>query len=555
MSDFNVYERLPIFRLQEIIGVTQLETVQNILETIGNETFNSSLIFTKSFLASYARSNLNVKYLFTHEGFDDLINTLSDTEVCELAGQLNILDGLSGKEDFLRLSKVLIKNKESRRVLATFFGLSEFINYDGDAMQFPSSINFCAEPKPYKPLKDYQFEVYFQSNKKLENRNSRFILQMPTGSGKTRTAIEIVCDYLNKHPDGSVVWLAHSTELCDQASECFNEIWPHLAQRNLFFHRHYGIHKLQPIADRKIGFLCSSFQSLLSRVEKNPESLNGFLGKNRLIVVDEAHKVVAPTYNKVTRALLNDDAAVIGLTATPGRSYGTLNTDIENEELSNFFFNTHVSFNPHGQTAIEYLRKKGVLANAKLESLMISNESISLSKKELDYVSRMFELPPEMLVKLGKSHLRNAEILSKLTELIKHQGYLSTIFFATSLEQSKLICSLLNFMGVKAAHIDGDTPSLVRQESIRQFKLQKINVLCNYEVLSTGFDAPLVDCVFIARPTASVVLYSQMIGRGLRGPAIGGKSKCLIVNVRDNIANLPSIDAMYRIFDEYWNQD
>jgi DNA repair protein RadD len=555
MSNLNIYERLPIFRLQEIIGVTQLETVQNILEIINSETFSSSLIFTKSFLASYAKSNLNIKFLFSYEGLDELINTLSDIEIRELAGQLNVLDGLSTKEDFIRLSKVLIKNKESRRVIATFMGLGEFINYDGDAIQLPASIDFNAASKPYKPLKDYQFEVYFQANKKLENRNSRFILQMPTGSGKTRTAIEIVCEFLNNHPDGSVVWLAHSTELCDQASECFSEIWPHLAKRDLYFHRHYGTYKLQPIADKKIGFLCSSFQSLLSRVEKNPESLNGFLGKNRLIIVDEAHKVVAPTYNKVTRALLNDDAAVVGLTATPGRSYGTLNTDIENEELSNFFFNTHISFNPHGQTAIEYLRSKGVLADARLESLMISNESINLSKKELDYVSRMFELPPEMLVKLGKSHLRNAEILSKLTDLIKRQGCMSTIFFATSLEQSKLICSLLNFMGVKSAHIDGDTPSLVRQESIRQFKSQKINVLCNYEVLSTGFDAPLVDCVFIARPTASVVLYSQMIGRGLRGPAIGGKAKCLIVNVRDNIVNLPSIDAMYRIFDDYWIRD
>jgi DNA repair protein RadD len=555
MSNLNIYERLPIFRLQEIIGVTQLETVQNILEIINSETFSSSLIFTKSFLASYAKSNLNIKFLFSYEGLDELINTLSDIEIRELAGQLNVLDGLSTKEDFIRLSKVLIKNKESRRVIATFMGLGEFINYDGDAIQLPASIDFNAASKPYKPLKDYQFEVYFQANKKLENRNSRFILQMPTGSGKTRTAIEIVCEFLNNHPDGSVVWLAHSTELCDQASECFSEIWPHLAKRDLYFHRHYGTYKLQPIADKKIGFLCSSFQSLLSRVEKNPESLNGFLGKNRLIIVDEAHKVVAPTYNKVTRALLNDDAAVVGLTATPGRSYGTLNTDIENEELSNFFFNTHISFNPHGQTAIEYLRSKGVLADARLESLMISNESINLSKKELDYVSRMFELPPEMLVKLGKSHLRNAEILSKLTDLIKRQGCMSTIFFATSLEQSKLICSLLNFMGVKSAHIDGDTPSLVRQESIRQFKSQKINVLCNYEVLSTGFDAPLVDCVFIARPTASVVLYSQMIGRGLRGPAIGGKAKCLIVNVRDNIVNLPGIDAMYRIFDDYWIRD
>jgi superfamily II DNA or RNA helicase len=164
----------------------------------------------------------------------------------------------------------------------------------------------------------------------------------------------------------------------------------------------------------------------------------------------------------------------------------------------------------------------------------------------------MFELPPELLTRLGKSHLRNAEILNKLVDLVRGGVCKSVIFFATSLEQSRLIASLLNFLGIQACHIDGSTPFLLRQELIKKFKTQKINVLCNYEVLATGFDAPLVDCVFIARPTASVVLYSQMIGRGLRGPAIGGKSQCRIVNVRDNILNLPSIDAMYSIFDEYW---
>jgi superfamily II DNA or RNA helicase len=111
---------------------------------------------------------------------------------------------------------------------------------------------------------------------------------------------------------------------------------------------------------------------------------------------------------------------------------------------------------------------------------------------------------------------------------------------------------LLKFLDIKAEHIDGSTPRAQRENIISRFKNLEINVLCNYEVLSTGFDAPKVDCVFLARPTASVVLYSQMIGRGLRGPAIGGKENCLIVNVKDNFINLPSIDKMYKVFEDYW---
>jgi superfamily II DNA or RNA helicase len=552
MIQNNIYERLPLFKLQEIVGISQLENIRGVLEALNNITLNPELIYTKGFLAAYARSNLNVKYLFSPEGSFELINTLNDEEMMGLAVEISGINLFSSREDFISNAVRLMRKHEYRKPIADFLGLGEFINFDSKVIKLPTSIKYEESLLPYKPLKDYQFEVYFQANEKLGNIDSRFILQMPTGSGKTRTAIEIVCEYLNNHPNGSVIWLAHSTELCDQASECFSEVWPHLAKRPLNFHRHYGNHKLEPIADQKIDFLCSSFQSLLTRVDKNPESLNGFFWDHRLIIVDEAHKVVAPTYQRVTRALLSDGSAVIGLTATPGRSYGALNTNEENRALSDFFFNTHISFNPHGQSAIQYLRNKGVLAHADFEPLMITGENFSLTNKELDYVSRMFELPPELLTRLGKSHLRNAEILNKLVDLVRGEVSKSVIFFATSLEQSRLIASLLNFLGIHACHIDGSTPSLLRQELITKFRTQKINVLCNYEVLATGFDAPLVDCVFIARPTASVVLYSQMIGRGLRGPAIGGKAKCRVVNVRDNILNLPSIDAMYSIFDEYW---
>lgn len=548
----NIYERLPLFKLQEIVGISQLEEVHGVLTALNDNSLNPGLIYTKGFLAAYARSNLNVIYLFTKQGAFELLNTLNDDEASALLSTIGEVIPFFTRDDFIALVARLIRKHEYHKPIAEFLGLGEFINHDSKVVQLPSSIRYELTQIPYKPLKDYQFEVYFKANEKLANIDSRFILQMPTGSGKTRTAIEIVCEYLNNHPNGSVIWLAHSTELCDQASECFCEVWPHLAKRPLNFYRHYGPHKLEPIADKKIDFLCSSFQSLLTRVDKNPESLNGFFGTDRLIIVDEAHKVVAPTYQRVTRALLIDGAAVIGLTATPGRSYGHLNTNEENRALSDFFFNTHISFNPQGQTAINYLRGKGVLAFAKFEPLIISSQDLILTSKEKDYVSKMFELPPDLLTRLGKSHLRNAEILNKLLDLTRSNLSKSIIFFATSLEQSKLISSLLNFMGVHACHIDGSTPSLLRQDLINKFRSQEINVLCNYEVLATGFDAPLVDCVFIARPTASVVLYSQMIGRGLRGPAIGGKTNCRIVNVRDNILNLPGIDAMYSIFDEYW---
>ena len=77
--------------------------------------------------------------------------------------------------------------------------------------------------------------------------------------------------------------------------------------------------------------------------------------------------------------------------------------------------------------------------------------------------------------------------------------------------------------------------------------------MCNYGVLSTGFDDPQIDVVFMARPTNSIVLYSQIIGRGLRGPVIGGTDYCEIYTVFDNILDLPENNEIYSYFDEYFD--
>ena len=97
-------------------------------------------------------------------------------------------------------------------------------------------------------------------------------------------------------------------------------------------------------------------------------------------------------------------------------------------------------------------------------------------------------------------------------------------------------------------------PQSRRHEILNSFRDGNISLLSNYGVLSTGFDAPKTDVVFIARPTASVVLYSQMIGRGLRGPTIGGTQRCKIVDVIDNLEGLPKPDEINDYFAEYYSE-
>ena len=96
---------------------------------------------------------------------------------------------------------------------------------------------------------------------------------------------------------------------------------------------------------------------------------------------------------------------------------------------------------------------------------------------------------------------------------------------------------LLRRRGRLAAGITAETRESTRRHLVDLFRRRNIQVLCNYGVLTTGFDAPQVRAVVVARPTASRVLYDQMIGRGMRGPAFGGTDQCLVIDVGDNFVH------------------
>jgi superfamily II DNA or RNA helicase len=111
---------------------------------------------------------------------------------------------------------------------------------------------------------------------------------------------------------------------------------------------------------------------------------------------------------------------------------------------------------------------------------------------------------------------------------------------------------LLRVRGVSSASVSGNTPTNERRRAIEGFRKGEIHVLANCNVLTQGFDAPGVRALYIARPTFSPNAYIQMVGRGLRGPANGGKAECLIVNVADTFDEFGETLA-FREFDYLWD--
>ncbi len=122
-------------------------------------------------------------------------------------------------------------------------------------------------------------------------------------------------------------------------------------------------------------------------------------------------------------------------------------------------------------------------------------------------------------------------------------------------DHSNNIAFLLQSMGIEASSITGSTPKFSRQRSIEKFKSHTEDpiVLCNFGVLTTGFDAPSTSCAVIARPTLSLVLYSQMVGRAIRGTRAGGNESARVVTVVDkNLPGFKSVAEAFTNWEDIW---
>jgi len=186
---------------------------------------------------------------------------------------------------------------------------------------------------------------------------------------------------------------------------------------------------------------------------------------------------------------------------------------------------------------------------AEVEMELSARELAILEQVDGDY-SKGF------LNKLASKVKFNSAITEKLKELIDENPERRILYFGTTVQQSKMIMSWLRMNNYTAFHLDGSTDPRMRRSGIEAFRNGKLQVLCNYGVLTTGFDAPKTDVVVIARPTSSAVTYHQMVGRGLRGPKLGGTSQCKIVDVDFNVQNHGSRRRqLYQYYRDLWSED
>lgn len=378
--------------------------------------------------------------------------------------------------------------------------------------------------------------AYFRPDEELAGRSG--VLVMPTGSGKTYTAVT----WLLKEGVARgyrVVWLVHRQELVNQAFNEFVKQAPLLkgsGKARLRVLAVSGAHLHMSSANRADVYVCS-IASMANRYGyRFIERMLGVPGKRRLIVVvDEAHHAVAANYQRALKRMqaLSPHMLLLGLTATPIRMNA-----YEQQRLIRLFRVDHNLRHGIGRRGFVYevtlkqLLMSGFLAKPVYEPVqtqIVGEIAYELSAEDEAYFKRFGELSERLRAQIARSSARNQLILEQY--LAHRQRYGKTLIFAVNQLHAETLCQAFLEAGISCDYAVSGRPDA--QQVIQRFKDSQFQVLVNVQMMTEGSDVPDIQTVFLTRQTNSESLLMQMIGRGLRGPSAGGTAEAYIVAFHD----------------------
>ena len=360
-------------------------------------------------------------------------------------------------------------------------------------------------------LRPYQSEAIDAVYQHLREHDDNPCVVIPTGGGKTPLMATICRDAVGQW-SGRVLILAHVKELLEQA-----------------------VDKLQMIApDLDVGVYSAG---LKRRDCNHPVTVAGIQSVYRracefdpfdLIIVDEAH-LIPPEGDGMYRKFLaeakvvNPQVRVIGLTATPFRM--TTGMICGSGNILNA-----VCY----EVGVKELIVQGYLSPLRTKAGQSRADTSALHVRGGEFVAGEVE---ELMDDEGLVESACAEIVEQTRD--RH----AVLIFASGVNHGQHIVRVLEERhGSECGFVCGQTPAKERDELLARFKQGRIKYLCNINVLTTGFDAPNVDCVALLRPTLSPGLYYQMVGRGFR--LHPGKDDCLVLDFGGNVLRHGPVDDL-----------
>ena len=332
-------------------------------------------------------------------------------------------------------------------------------------------------------LRDYQLANKLKIYEQFKVHQS-VMLQMPTGTGKTRLFASIVKDIHNisikEKKAYRVLILAHRNELIKQISENIGV--------------QYGIAHGKIMSknweEDYFPTQVASVQTLIRRLEKWGEKKFDF------IIIDEAHHALAPTYVKICNEF--PDAKILGVTATPYR-------------MSKLSFRSMFDELIISESIGEFI-KKGYLSEYEYYSIKQSSKIQNLvdNINEFDFDGDYSENA------LSNTFDKDKIRANLLDTYFKYADGKKGIIYTINKRHNEHVCSMFIDAGIIAKAIDSDTNHEERNSIVKDFKNGNIQILCNVNIFSEGFDCPDVEFIQLARPTKSLSMYLQQVGRGFR---------------------------------------
>lgn len=346
----------------------------------------------------------------------------------------------------------------------------------------------------------------------FKKERSPAVVVLPTGAGKSLVIAELA-----RIARGRVLVLAHVKELVEQNHAKY-----------ISFGLDAGIFSAglkRKETSQKVIF--GSIQSVINAEKKDQDFFSDFT----LVVIDECHRVNMEgetQYFQVIDKLRqsNPEICILGLTATPYRhGYGWIyqihKTKNDQKTTEERFFKYCLYELP-----LRYMINHQYLT----PPIVIDAPVAAYDFSELKLVNGKYST--EDIENTLKSQERiTPSIIKNIVELAKERK--GVMIFTSSVRHAR---EVLGYLPMGSALVTGETDADERFEIIEAFKAQKIKFLVNVSVLTTGFDAPHVDVIALLRPTESVSLYQQIVGRGLR--LFPGKEDCLILDYTGLAHNL-----------------
>lgn len=416
------------------------------------------------------------KLIESKGGLVDKENT--DRTTCIVYGLNPPMDAFVGKDD----------NKVKYVSFSKFYSWIKYIkNPDENALVFRGI---------YSPKKDAKLRPYQQKIKDDIFRRWGFhysvMLQMPTGTGKTVLFSSIIND-LSSVNGTKILIIAHRTELIDQIDSWLEKYGiPHgiiQGGRERHLERPIQIASIQTYTNKHNSTIMEDF-------------------KPEFIIIDEAHHAKADTYKSLWTAY--PDAWKLGVTATPYRLNHAPFMDL---------FSTLVMSSP-----MDDFIKKGFLS----QYVFLADNPNGDMSKAIDSIKGRSSTGDYVIKDLLQNLNIDKFIKYDISCYLKYAKGKKGIVYAINVEHGKNLCLAYHGIGVKAEFIDSNTPKKERHEIVERFRNGETEVMVNCNIFSEGFDCPDIEFIQMTRPTYSLAMYLQQVGRGLR-PSKNG-SKCIILD-------------------------